>query len=219
MTEQTFELTFNVFELAAGQSASLAGDEGHHMVYVENGAAVVNSTALDAGDGRYCDGACEMTASSAARLACWTLVAKDKSMSPPVSEVARQSQHDIELAPGTWVMRLDTVEFPAGSRAHRHDHSGAGTRYLLQGSLEIVSDHDRTMMRPGDPWFEGTRSAVLAIADENITSKFVRVMILPEEDLGKRTINYLDRADDDKPRLQSNTRMVDQVIVIGAGGN
>jgi len=212
MTIQTFVLTFSVIELAADRSVSLAGGVGHHMIFVEDGSAQVNNTVLGTGDGHYGEGACDLTASPAARLACWTLVSKDERASLPTEGVLKQSQHDIELAAGTWVLRLDTVEFPPGSRAHRHDHSGAGTRYLLQGSLEIVSDHDRTMMQPGDPWFEGTRAAVLAIADPDVISKFVRVMILPEEDLGKRTINYLDPADDDKPRLQSNTRMIDQLI-------
>jgi len=214
MMEQTFVLTFGVFELAAGQAVSPGGGDGHHMVYVESASAQVNNTALGPREGHYCEGVCNLTASAAARLACWTLTSKDEGTSLPVDGVLSQSQNDIELAPGRWVMRLDTVEFPPGSRAHRHDHSGAGTRYLLQGSLEIVSDHDRTMMQPGDPWFEGTRAAVLAIADPDVVSKFVRVMILPEEDLGKRTINYLDPADDDKPRLQSNTRMIDQIIRI-----
>ena len=33
-------------------------------------------------------------------------------------------------------------------------------------------------------------------------SAFVRVLLLPEEWTGKRTIRYVDPADDEKPRLQ-----------------
>ena len=214
MTEQKFVLTFAVIDVPAGQTICPASDDMHQIAYVETGTANFNNSLFGVGEGQYSHSACDITAKTDARIAVWLLRHNDDASLHSEVTVVREMRNGVDLAPGNWIMRLDTVDFPPGSRAYRHDHSGAGTRYLLEGSLEIVSDHDRTMMHPGDPWFEGTRSAVLAIADKDIPSKFVRVMILPEEDLGKRTINYLDPADDDEPRLQTNNRMIDQVIKV-----
>jgi hypothetical protein len=120
---------------------------------------------------------------------------------------------DVDLDPATeWLMRCDRVDFPPGGVAYRHTHPGPGIRYLLFGSLHIDS-HGRAY-RPGEAWFEGAGDPVLATASETEDSAFVRVLLLPREWEGKRTIRYLDPADDEKPRLQRPTVFLEQPIVL-----
>jgi hypothetical protein len=43
---------------------------------------------------------------------------------------------------------------------------------------------------------------VFAAASETEETAFVRVLLLPREWAGKRTISYVDPADEEKPKLQ-----------------
>jgi hypothetical protein len=110
---------------------------------------------------------------------------------------------DVELDGSTdWIVRCDRVEFPPRGVAYRHVHPGPGIRRLLFGELTIESaDGDRTY-RGGEAWFENAEYPVLATASQTEATAFVRVMLLPAEWKGLRTIRYLDPADDDKPRFQ-----------------
>jgi hypothetical protein len=111
---------------------------------------------------------------------------------------------EVELDPRVdWLMRCDRVDFPAGGVAYRHTHPGPGIRYLLFGSLHIDS-HGRAY-GPGEAWFEAAGEPVLATASEREETAFVRVLLLPREWEGKRTISYLDPADEEKPKLQRAT--------------
>lgn len=71
-------------------------------------------------------------------------------------------------------------------------------------------------MTVGDAWFEASNSPVRATASDKEPTAFVRAMVLPLEFLGKPTITYLNAEDDDKPRLQTNTRYFDKVIDLSA---
>ena len=46
---------------------------------------------------------------------------------------------------------------------------------------------------------------MLATASATEETAFVRVMVLPAEWAGKRTIRYLDPADEERPKLQRAT--------------
>ena len=46
---------------------------------------------------------------------------------------------------------------------------------------------------------------MLATASETEETAFVRVLLLPGEWAGKRTIPYVDPADEDRPKLQRPT--------------
>jgi quercetin dioxygenase-like cupin family protein len=120
---------------------------------------------------------------------------------------------EVELDPTfEWLMRHDRVDFPPGGVAYRHTHPGPGIRYLLFGSLHIDS-HGRTY-EPGEAWFEGAGEPVLATASAEEDSAFVRVLLLPHEWAGKRTIRYLDPADEEKPKLQRATVFLEQPIAL-----
>ena len=100
---------------------------------------------------------------------------------------------------GEWLMRCDRVDFPPGAVAFRHVHPGPGIRRLLFGELTVTTGGITTTHRTGDPWFESGPEPVYADSSASEESAFVRVMLLPAEWAGQRTIRYLDPADASRP--------------------
>jgi hypothetical protein len=119
---------------------------------------------------------------------------------PPDALLAEQ----VEVEDG-WLMRHDRVDFPPGAIAYRHTHPGPGIRYLLHGAIRIETAGEIHDYGPDEPWFESGPEPVLATADETEDTAFLRVMLLPPEWAGKRTIRYVDPADDNRPKLQRPT--------------
>jgi hypothetical protein len=120
---------------------------------------------------------------------------------------------EVELDPGErWLMRCDRVDFPPGGIAYRHTHPGPGVRCLLFGGIRIESGGEAHDYGPLEPWFESGPEAVVATTSEAEESAFVRVMLLPREWAGKRTIRYVDPADAEKPKTQSATVFLDEPI-------
>ena len=120
---------------------------------------------------------------------------------------------DVELDPGVeWLMRLDRVDFPPEGVAYRHTHPGPGIRCLLFGSIRIESGGDTHEYGPFEPWFESGPEPVLATASTTEPSAFVRAMLLPREWQGKRTIRYVDPADEERPKLQRATVFAEQPV-------
>jgi quercetin dioxygenase-like cupin family protein len=111
---------------------------------------------------------------------------------------------EVDVGSG-WIARLDRVDFPPGGIAYRHVHPGPGIRYLLHGELTIDRGGDSHTYGARDAWFEGADDPVLATASTRQETAFVRVLLLPAEWAGKRTIRYVDPADEDKSRLQRAT--------------
>ena len=110
---------------------------------------------------------------------------------------------EVAVQPG-WLMRHDRIDFPPGGIAYRHTHPGPGIRYLLFGELTIDSGETHTY-RAAEPWFESGPEPVLATASTTEETAFVRVLLLPPEWAGKRTIKYVDPSDEEKPKLQRPT--------------
>jgi quercetin dioxygenase-like cupin family protein len=104
-----------------------------------------------------------------------------------------------------WVLRCDRIDFPLGGVAYRHTHPGPGIRYLLHGEIDIHTEGRSVSYGPGGAWFEAGPDPVLAEASQHQQTAFVRVLILPAEWAGKRTIRYVDPADEDRPKLQKPT--------------
>jgi hypothetical protein len=121
---------------------------------------------------------------------------------------------EVALDPATeWLMRCDRVDFGAGGIAYRHTHPGPGIRYLLFGSITIDSLGEEHSYGPGQPWFERGPDPVLATTAADEPSAFVRVMLLPAEWAGQRTIRYVDPADADKPKTQKATVFLEAPVV------
>jgi len=111
-----------------------------------------------------------------------------------------------------WLMRCDRVDFPPGGVAYRHTHPGPGIRYLLFGEITIASEGRSTKYGPRDAWVERGPDPVFAEASTHEPTAFVRVMLLPREWEGKRTIRYVNAEDADKPKFQKATVFFDQLI-------
>jgi quercetin dioxygenase-like cupin family protein len=120
---------------------------------------------------------------------------------------------DVELDPAIgWIVRCDRIDFPPGGVAHRHVHPGPGIRRLLHGRLAIDADGVERTYGPGEAWFEGADYPVLATASASEDTAFVRVLLLPRVWEGKRTIRYVDPADEDKPKLQRATVLLEKAL-------
>ncbi len=114
--------------------------------------------------------------------------------------------------PGDWIVRCDRVDFPPGGVAYRHVHPGPGIRRLLHGELTVERRGAVHTYRAGEAWLEEADDPVLATASPVEDTAFVRVLLLPAEWAGKRTIRYLDPADDEKPRLQRATVLLEEPL-------
>jgi len=120
---------------------------------------------------------------------------------------------DVELGEETgWVVRCDRVDFPPGGVAHRHVHPGPGIRRLLFGVLTIATPSGVETFSEGQAWFEDIDEPVLATASPTDDTAFVRVLLLPADWAGKRTIRYLDPADEEKPKLQRATVLLEEPL-------
>jgi hypothetical protein len=111
---------------------------------------------------------------------------------------------DIDPAAG-WLLRCDRVDFGPGGVAHLHTHPGPGIRCLLFGEITIHSQGRIETFGPRQAWFERGPDPVLAVTAADEPSAFARVMLVPAELEGKRTISYVDPADADKPKTQKAT--------------
>jgi quercetin dioxygenase-like cupin family protein len=104
---------------------------------------------------------------------------------------------------GEWLVRCDRVDFPPGGVAYLHTHPGPGLRVLLAGRIRIDTQGTSHEYGPFEWWYETGPDPVFAAASETEPTAFVRVLVLPVEWEGKRTITYVDPADADKPKTQS----------------
>jgi len=119
----------------------------------------------------------------------------------------------VDLGPSVeWLIRLDRVDFPPGGIAYSHTHPGPGIRCLLFGSIRVESAGARHEYGPFEPWFESGPEPVFAAAAEEEASAFVRMLVLPREWAGKRTIRYVDPADEGKPKLQRATVFLERAL-------
>ena len=105
-------------------------------------------------------------------------------------------------ADGDWLVRCDRVDFPPGGVAYTHTHPGPGVRVLLKGRIRIETEGTTCEYGPFESWYETGPDPVYAAASESEETAFVRVLLLPVEWEGRRTIRYVDPTDEAKPKLQ-----------------
>jgi hypothetical protein len=111
----------------------------------------------------------------------------------------------------SWILRCDRIDFPLGGIAHRHVHPGPGIRYLLAGEILIETGGRSTTYGAGEAWFESGPEPVVARSSDMNQTSFVRLLLLPAEWAGKRTIRYLEPVDDTGPK-QSATVLLEHAI-------
>ena len=119
----------------------------------------------------------------------------------------------VDLDPaGEWVVRCDRVDFPPGAVAYRHVHPGPGIRCLLHGRLRVETAGHTAEYGPFEAWFESGPEPVYAAASPDEPTAFVRVLLLPAEWAGRRTIRYLDAADEEKPKTQMASILLEEPL-------
>jgi quercetin dioxygenase-like cupin family protein len=117
-----------------------------------------------------------------------------------------------ERPQGDWLIRCDRVDFPPGGVAYRHTHPGPGIRVLLRGRIRIDSGGESHEYGPLEWWYESGPDPVFAAASPDEETTFVRVMLVPRELEGRRTIRYVDPADEEKPKLQRARIYLEQLL-------
>jgi hypothetical protein len=156
---------------------------------------------IDAGEAR------SAPASTRGRTLAWTLSDGDAP-----GEALLVAPVTLSNAVG-WLMRCDRVDFEPGGVAYRHTHPGPGIRVLLHGEITIEAEGTRRTYRPGQAWFESGPEPVLATTTDAGPTAFARVLLLPEQYAGQRTIRYVDPADADRPRRQTARILLERPVV------
>ena len=129
------------------------------------------------------------------------------------SEITLDARLTLDDADG-YLMRCDKVELPPGGIAYTHTHQGGGIRCLLVGGFNVEVEGSKTVVAPGEAWFEAGPDPVYAYAPDDKPGHFSRVMILPRRLKGQSSIRYVNPEDADKPKLQKYTIFVDEFIAI-----
>jgi len=217
-------------ENSTPQPLELSHPSSHCVLFVITGSLSVDGKALNSGYGRYMKNGMSLSNESDTEAVTLLFVVSPQSeIFKPADSIDRTSERaqgasinnrevllcqsfETELKRG--ILRLDQVDFPPGAIAYNHTHPGAGIRYLVKGGLEIKSSHDVQNISTGNAWFEESNSPVQATAVEDGSSQFIRAMLLPSEFEGKPTLQLVNPEDATKPRLQTNTRHVEQSVAI-----
>jgi hypothetical protein len=116
------------------------------------------------------------------------------------------------LPKGDLLLRGDSVAFPPGGCAYLHRHQGPGIRCLIEGGIRIDTHGRSTSYGPGAAWFENGPEPVFAQAASDRTTRFIRVMILPRDLIGKSSLQLVNEEDKAKPRAQQYKVFVDAPI-------
>ncbi|MCC6775951.1 MAG: hypothetical protein IT537_04825 [Hyphomicrobiales bacterium] len=188
------------------------------LIFVTHGAVTIGDRTLADGEAWQGEAAATVVA-GAAGATCWRfdLAAPAPPAAPGVSSRDKLTAELATLPAGELLMRGDSVGFPPGGCAYRHRHQGPGIRCLLEGGIRIDTHGGSTSYGPGGAWYETGPDAVFAQAAADRPSRFIRVMVLPRALLGKSSIQYVDEADKDKPRVQQYKIFADVPIARPAG--
>jgi hypothetical protein len=202
--------------------AALALPALPRMIFVLHGAMTIAERSLSDGEAWHGEGPLTLHAGNpGASVWRWELLSGAVDMPdlplPGVRSREKLSAPLQTLPKGDLLLRGDSVAFPAGGCAHPHRHQGPGIRCLIEGGIRIDTHGSSTSYGPGSAWYESGRDAVFAQAASNRPSRFIRVMILPRELLGKSSIQYVNDEDKNKPRVQQYKILADAAITRPAG--
>jgi hypothetical protein len=194
-----FALNFYHDQIAASGAAS-ALPAAPRLLYVRHGRVAIDGQAMKADEVTYCDGPVAM-ASAGEWSQVWRWDLMPPNTGPVLHEGAgllsslRMSRVIATLAmpEGTrWLFRLDQINAPAGRIADRHQHPGPGIRCLQEGTFNVQQDAESARdLMPGDAWWETGSDTVIAWGSRQMTTRFMRGMVLPTEWAGKPTGTWL----------------------------
>ncbi|HEY0224661.1 MAG TPA: hypothetical protein VGC38_09120 [Pseudolabrys sp.] len=191
------------------------------FIFVAHGAATIDGKPVAAGEAWQGEGSA-VVKPAASGVTCWRweLVHGDRgstvACAPGMVTHEKLSAY-LETAPkGDWLMRGDSVAFPPGGCAYLHSHRGPGIRCLIEGGIRIDTHGRSTSYGPGGAWYESGPDPVFAQTADDKPSRFIRVMILPRELIGKSSIQYVNEEDKAKPKTQSYKIFADAAVTFDA---
>ena len=204
-----------LYEDVFSNAATLALPPMPRLIFLVHGGVTVADRTLSDGEAWQGEGAATLAAGTAGAT-CWrfelTTAAAADSMTAGAASRAKLSARLDTLPAGDLLLRADSVGFPPGGCAYLHRHQGPGIRCLIEGGIRIDTHGRSTSYGPGGAWYETGPDAVFAQAAADRPSRFIRVMILPRVLAGKRSIQYVNEADKDKPRVQQYKIFADAPI-------
>ena len=187
------------------------------MLFVVHGAVIVDGRSL--ADGEAWHGQCEVTLKPGeAGVTIWRFEFAPASTSDGIAAgqgVISQLKLSaaLETLPkGELLLRGDSVAFLPGGCAYLHRHQGPGIRCLIEGGIRIDTHGRSTSYGPGGAWYETGPDAVFAQAAADRATRFIRLMLLPRDLLGKSSIQYVNEDDKSRPKSQSYQIFVDAPI-------
>jgi hypothetical protein len=191
--------------MVAGGAGDLRLPALPRMVFIVHGAASIDGKPFGDGEAWAGEGAATLTPGQQGVTAWRFELAQDGAAAGAVPGVSRlKLSATLETLPqGDLLLRGDSVAFPPGGCAYLHRHQGPGIRCLVEGGIRIDTHGRSTSYGPGGAWFESGPDSVFAQGAMDRSTRFVRVMLLPRELLGKSSIQYLNEDDKAKPKSQS----------------
>jgi hypothetical protein len=190
------------------------------FIFIVHGSAKVAGTTLNEGEAWQGETAVTVKPGSTG-VTCWRWELARGDQGSTTANAPGMTTHEkltafLETLPkGELLMRGDSVAFPPGGCAYQHRHQGPGIRCLIEGGIRIDTRGRSTSFGPGGAWYESGPDAVFAQASSDKPSRFIRVMILPRELIGKSSIQYVDDLDLAKPRSQQYKIYADAPISFG----
>jgi hypothetical protein len=196
------------------------------LIFVVHGTVTIEGRALHDGETWHGERAARLAAGPAG-VTCWRFElaagdADDGSLREPavnagakslaVSSRLKLAAAVATLPKGELLLRGDSVAFPPGGCAYLHRHQGPGIRCLLDGGIRIDTHGRSTSYGPGGAWYESGPDPVFAQGAADRPTRFIRMMILPRALLGKSSIQYVNAADQVKPKSQSYQIFADAPI-------
>ena len=201
-------------DVLANDSPEIGLPPAPRMIFVVHGSATFEGRAV--GDGEAWHGEGElMLEPGAAGVTCWRfeLVGGDAG-DGALRGVSRLklSEPLATLPKGNLLLRGDSVAFPPGGCAYLHRHQGPGIRCLIEGGIRIDSEGRSTSFGPGAAWYESGPEPVFAQAAADRPTRFIRMMVLPRDLIGKSSLQLLKEEDKAKPRSQQYKVFADAPI-------
>ena len=191
------------------------------FIFIVHGSAKVAGTMLNEGEAWQGEVAVTVKPGSGG-VTCWRWELARGDQGSTTANAPGMTTHEkltayLETLPkGELLIRGDSVAFPPGGCAYQHRHQGPGIRCLIEGGIRIDTHGRSTSFGPGGAWYESGPDAVFAQASSDKPSRFIRVMILPRELVGKSSIQYVNEEDKAKPKSQQYKIYTDAPISFGA---
>ena len=189
------------------------------MIFIVHGEVTVGGKTLRDGEPWHGDGAAALKAGKDG-VTLWRYevapagATSGAARGPGVRSLEKLTASMQTLPKGDLLLRGDSVAFPPGGCAHLHRHTGPGIRCLLEGGIRIDTQGHSTSYGPGGAWYETGSDPVFAQAASDRQSRFIRVMILPRETLGKSSFQFVNEEDKAKPRVQQYKIFADAPIEV-----